>query len=90
MIEVFSDAGYSGAHLDRPALTQMRQLIARDAIVAVVVADPARLTRSARDAAQLEQEFGKWGTRLHCVTSGETRPVKRIHMGGRDRKKQAA
>lgn len=68
--QVFADAGFSGARLERPALRRMRELIARDRISAVVVADLSRLTCSVIDLSTLRKEFGKRGTQLHCVARG--------------------
>jgi Resolvase, N terminal domain len=65
--EVFADPGYSGIRLDRPALSQMRGLIAREPISAVVVSDLTRLTRSVTHYLILESEFAKKGTHVHCV-----------------------
>ncbi len=68
--EEFADPGRSGATLDRPALNNMRELIGRDSIKALVIADLTRLSRSSADLSVLEKEFAKRGTRLHCVTRG--------------------
>ena len=73
--EVFADAGYSGAKLDRPALKKMRDLIARGSISAVVISDPARLTRSITDMPLLESEFAKKGAHLHDARRGAVRPI---------------
>jgi site-specific DNA recombinase len=84
--EVFADAGYSGARLDRPALRKMRSLIARDSISAVVVSDLARLTRSVTDKFVLEREFAKRGTQVQCVKHGaDDSTVSAIRARGRKR-----
>lgn len=67
VVDVFTDAGFSGIKLDRPALNKMRRLIARDSIDAVIVLDPSRLTRSVTENITLEREFAKRGTRVECV-----------------------
>ena len=68
--EVFADAGFSGARLERPALRRMRELILHDRINVVIVANLSRLTRSVVDLSTLRKEFGKRGTQLHCVARG--------------------
>jgi len=70
VVKEFADPGCSGATLDRPALTKMRELVARDSIRAVVIADLARLSRSSADLTVLEREFGQRGMKIHCVSRG--------------------
>ena len=84
--EVFADAGYSGAKLDRPALRNMRGLIARDSISAVVVSDLTRLTRSITDKSVLESEFAKKGAHLHDARRGAVHSIAiPVHMRGHKR-----
>lgn len=70
VVRIFTDNGFSGVKLDRPALTQMRNQMAHETIAAVIVCDPARLTRSIEDRTLLEGEFRKRAITLHCVAQG--------------------
>ena len=62
----FSD-DVSGAELNRPKLDEMRELIQRDSIRAVVVYDLDRLSRKAIHQLLLEEEFAKRGAQVHYV-----------------------
>ncbi|MBI5304135.1 MAG: recombinase family protein [Chloroflexi bacterium] len=70
VVKEFADPGRSGATLNRPGLNKMRELVARDSIRAVVIADLARLSRSSADLSVLEREFGQRGVSIDCVTRG--------------------
>ena len=64
----FSDDGYSGGDLNRPALERLRQ-VARDGRAdLVLVFDPDRLSRSLADLLLLADEFERVGVRLEFVT----------------------
>ena len=63
--------GYSGATLDRPALTRLRALVARRAIDAVVIYRMDRLARSLIKSASLLEELRSHGVRLVIVTAPE-------------------
>ena len=69
--EPFDDDGYSGATLDRPALTRLRELVARRQIGAVVVYRMDRLARSLIKSATLLEEFRAHDVRLVIVTAPE-------------------
>lgn len=71
--KIFTDAGFSGTRLDRPALNKMCALIARDSIDVVIVQDLSRFTRSVTDHMVLQREFAKRGTQL-CSVADENRP----------------
>lgn len=60
----------SGAKLDRPGLTQARELIQAGAATALVVYASDRLTRSLAHSLLLRDEFKAAGVTLHCVTKG--------------------
>jgi len=64
---VFTDAGSSGARLERPALKKMRRMIAHYSIDVVVVRDLSRLSRSVTDLLTLQNEFAGHGTQVCCV-----------------------
>jgi len=67
---VFADRGFSGATLNRPGLNRMRNLIASVPIGALLVSDPARLTRSLTNQVVLNLELAKQDTQIHCVENG--------------------
>ena len=55
----YADPGFSGATLDRPALTRLRSDIAEGKIDCVVVYRSDRLSRSIRDFLELMEEFDR-------------------------------
>jgi site-specific DNA recombinase len=57
----------TGVKLDRPKLDEMRELIARDSVKAVIVYDLDRLSRKAIHQFLLEEEFVKRGAEVHYV-----------------------
>ncbi|CAG0964754.1 hypothetical protein ANRL3_01114 [Anaerolineae bacterium] len=63
---VFSDAGFSGANLNRPALSKMREYIAHHPIDMVIVQDLSRLTRFMADWLVIESELAGHNVRL-CI-----------------------
>ena len=65
----FDDDGYSGATLDRPALTRLRELVGRRAVNAVVIYRMDRLARSLIKSATLLEELRSHGVRLVVVTA---------------------
>lgn len=71
--ERFDDDGYSGATLDRPALTRLRELVARRQIGAVVVYRMDRLARSLINSAGLLEELRSHGVRLVIRDGAGTR-----------------
>src|SRR5690606_3510340 len=64
----YDDGGYSGGHLKRPSLKQLRADIAAGLIDMVVVYKIDRLSRSLRDFANLIAEFERYGTNFVSVT----------------------
>ena len=64
----YSDPGYSGGTLDRPALTRLRTDIAAGKIDCVVVYRSDRLSRSIRDFLELMEEFDKHGVTFVSVS----------------------
>jgi DNA invertase Pin-like site-specific DNA recombinase len=63
----FSDAGFSGASLNRPSLRKMRAFITRGSIDVVIVYDLSRLTRSVANNTILESEFARHGASLRTA-----------------------
>jgi site-specific DNA recombinase len=60
----FRDDGYSGTHLDRPALDRLRDTARRGEVDAVVVLSPDRLARNYAHQWLLVEEFDKLNTPL--------------------------
>ncbi len=63
-IVVFTDEGYSGATLDRPDLTNLRDQIKQQLFDIVVLRDPDRLSRKLSYQLLLTEEFEKGGAKL--------------------------
>lgn len=61
----------SGAKLERPALTEARNLIQAGAIDALIIHTSDRLTRSVAHSLLLRDELKHTGVELHCVTKGQ-------------------
>ena len=66
--ERYDDGGYSGAHLDRPALQRLLQDIQAGGIDVVVIYKVDRLSRSLFDFAGLMQVFERHGVSFVSVT----------------------
>jgi site-specific DNA recombinase len=69
--QVYVDDGYSGATLDRPALTRLRQQVADGEIDCVIVMKTDRLSRNIVDAVQLV--LREWADR--CYFKSVLEPV---------------
>jgi site-specific DNA recombinase len=71
---IFQDEGYSGAILVRPALEQLRDLVAEGELDAVIVHSPDRLSRKYAYQVLLLEEFARHGTQVIFLRSpaGET------------------
>lgn len=67
----FDDDGYSGASLDRPALSRLLALIRRGGVDQILVHRLDRLSRSVRDCAALLDEFRRLEVGLVIVTAPE-------------------
>jgi site-specific DNA recombinase len=65
----FLDDGYSGAELDRPALTRLRDAVRAGAFDVILVHDPDRLARKLAHQLLLEEECEKAGVRLEFLTT---------------------
>ena len=65
---VFTDDGYSGGDLHRPALDRLRQAVRAGRADVVLVYDPDRLSRNLGDLLLLADEVERAGTRLECIT----------------------
>ena len=66
--KVYSDQGYSGASLNRPALMEMLKDIKAKAVNVVIAYKIDRLTRSPKDFYQLIDVFDKYGVSFISVT----------------------
>ena len=60
----YSDDGFSGANMNRPAYQQMMEDIRNDKVKVLIVRDMARLTRNMKAYAQLYEELDLHGVRL--------------------------
>lgn len=63
---------YSGAKLDRPGLDQVRALIARREVEAVIVNAADRLTRNLAHSLLLREEWQRAGVELHYCNRGKS------------------
>jgi len=61
VFKVYSDAGFTGANLNRPALNEMLNDIKQNKINLVISYKIDRLTRSPKDFYQLIELFEKYG-----------------------------
>jgi DNA invertase Pin-like site-specific DNA recombinase len=64
VLEVVTDAGHSGARLERPGLDRVRDLTAAGGVSVVVAQDADRITRDPIHRGFLDDEFERRGTRL--------------------------
>jgi len=69
-VGTYEDVGQSAAHLDRPALKQLRVDIAAGQIDCVVVESLERLSRSMPDLQRLTAEFRQHGVTVASVSAG--------------------
>ncbi|MBP2655303.1 MAG: Resolvase protein [Firmicutes bacterium] len=67
-IEEFVDDGYSGEFIDRPALTQLRKMLANNNLSAVIVYDPDRLARNLAHQLIITDEIEQAGAQLLFVS----------------------
>jgi site-specific DNA recombinase len=65
---IFIDDGYSGGNLNRPAMTQLRELVNKGEIDCIVVYKLDRLSRSVIDTAKLAEE---WENITHLKSARE-------------------
>ncbi len=65
---IFVDEGISGTTLDRPALRRLRELVAVQAIAAVIILDPDRLSRKMGKLLVLTDELQAANIPLLCVS----------------------
>ena len=68
IFKVYSDAGFTGANLNRPALTEMLNDIRERKISLIISYKIDRLTRSPKDFYQLIELFDKYGVDFISVT----------------------
>jgi len=66
-IEVFADLGVSGATLNRPELTRLREWARDGRLDVIVTRDPDRLSRRLAHQLLLTEEFEKAGVRLEFI-----------------------
>jgi site-specific DNA recombinase len=69
--QVFRDDGYSGATLDRPALSKLREAVRRGEITQLCITAPDRLARNYAHQVLLLEEFAQHG----CTVSFLDRPM---------------
>ena len=69
VLEELVDEGHSGATLDRPALTRLRELAASREVEAVVIYDPDRLSRKLSHLMILTEELEGRGVELIFVNA---------------------
>jgi len=67
-VKVYTDDGYSGEYLDRPALAQLRRDVKERLIEKVVCYDPDRLSRNLMNQLIITEEFRKRGVDMVFVT----------------------
>lgn len=70
IVAIFQEA-MSGAKLERPHLTKVRQLINRGEIDALIIYSSDRLTRSVAHSLLIRDELRRSNVSLHCVTKGQ-------------------
>lgn len=68
VVKEFIDEGISGAVLDRPALSELRECARQKMIDAIIVYDPDRLSRKLVHLMVLVDEFERHGIELNFVT----------------------
>lgn len=70
-IRIFSDCGYSGITLDRPAFQSMLLEIEAGNMAHLVVKDMSRLVRDYLNCAQfMEETLARYGVTLHTICDG--------------------
>ncbi len=65
---ILIDEGLSGTTMDRPGLRTLRELVTAQAIAAVIVIDPDRLSRNLGHQLLLAEEFEQAGVKLLIVS----------------------
>lgn len=76
---IYADEGHSGATLDRPALTRLREDVRAGRLNVVLVWKVDRLSRRVSHLAQLVDEFDRHGSAFRSVTE----PFDTSHAAGR-------
>ncbi len=76
---IFIDDGYSGASLDRPAMTRLRELVQKGEIECVVVYKLDRLSRSVADTARLVMD--EWDS--VCYVKSAREPIETTSQAGK-------
>lgn len=76
---IYADEGHSGASLDRPALTRLREDVRAGRVNVVLVWKVDRLSRRVSHLAQLVDEFDRHG----CAFRSVTEPFDTSHAAGR-------
>jgi site-specific DNA recombinase len=67
IVEEVADEGVSGATLDRPGLSRVREMVGAGQIDIVVLHRTDRLSRKMAHLLSLEEEFAKATVEVHCV-----------------------
>ena len=68
VFKVYTDAGYTGANTNRPALQELLEDIKQNKIDIILAYKIDRLTRSPKDFYQLIEVFDKYGTDFISIT----------------------
>jgi DNA invertase Pin-like site-specific DNA recombinase len=67
-IKVIIDEGYSGAFLERPGLSELRDLLAAKVVSTIIVYDPDRLSRELEHLLLLDREIRRSNVGLYFIT----------------------
>ncbi|MDD4694396.1 MAG: recombinase family protein [Firmicutes bacterium] len=78
---IYLEDTYSGIELERPALTQLRELVLRGKVDAVICLDPDRLSRNLADLLLITNELDRLNVELVFVNfTWESTPLGRLFL----------
>jgi site-specific DNA recombinase len=78
---IFTDDGWSGATLIRPALERLRDAAAQQLVEPVVCLSPDRLARNYAHQVLLIEEFTRCGTEVIFINNPEATTPEQVLMG---------
>jgi site-specific DNA recombinase len=82
ILEEVTDAGYSGASLERPGMDHVRDLVAAGGAAAVLAQDRDRFSREPAYTYLLRREFDEYGTKLRSLNDrGDDSPEGQLTDG---------